>query len=50
MAVAVTLVIAGTVLDYITCGSSPGTCELLVIKLNHYTGPCSRNNTTETTI
>jgi hypothetical protein len=39
MAVAVTLVIAGTALDYVYSGSSPGTCELLVIKLNHHTGP-----------
>jgi hypothetical protein len=46
MAVAVVVVIAGTALDYIYAGSSAGTSELLVIKLNHHTGPYSRNNTT----
>lgn len=39
MAVAVVVVIAGTALDYIYAGSSVGTSELLVIKLNHHTGP-----------
>jgi hypothetical protein len=50
MAVAVMVVIAGTTLDYIYAGTSAGTSELLVIKLNHYVGPYSRNSTTQTPI
>jgi hypothetical protein len=45
MAVAVMFVIVGTALDYIYCGSSPGTAELLVIKLSNCKGPYSKNNT-----
>jgi len=50
MAVAVMVFIAGTALDYIYDGSPAGTSDLVVIKLNHHSGPYSSNIATRTSI